>query len=142
MSTPRNGNRKCKTCKHYLCAHGFGPQGYTGCIVTGCSCPAGTVKKREGGGILYSDDSGYIRGQQHADHFWCSEFVVDVPHRKTGAARRLAQHLPQRCRLEARPLHKMGPGLELMDLIGFYESLGFVSTIDPKLNNCSIMVRE
>lgn len=69
---------------------------------------------------------GHILGHHIGSTTWIDEFVVYPKFRGKGFARRLAMHLPEKCRLCAQPYHHMNEqGLDSNQLIRFYESLGF-----------------
>lgn len=91
--------------------------------------------------IIYQDDTGYIKGYLRQDgYYWIEEIVVKEDLRGQGFGRKLAQHLPQKSKLLAQPMFNLGNVLDKVNLIKFYESLGFKQTKDEFDN--IIMVRD
>jgi len=78
---------------------------------------------------IYEDETGYIRGYKtNSGHYWITHFVINPKYRGKGMARKLAEHLPPKCKLAAHPLYNLDrePKLDQESLTRLYESIGFI----------------
>jgi ribosomal protein S18 acetylase RimI-like enzyme len=84
------------------------------------------------GYIKYETEYGRIIGYQHGEYFKVTDFLIHPQYRGKGKARELAKNIPLKAKLQANPT---GPGLNLTQLVKFYESLGF-KIVSEAAHNC------